>query len=657
MMKKVLLSLAAVALVLSASAQINTRVVSIGPSVGKHTEARKVAKIASNQHWVGLYSSDDLNENGIGVPDFPGDNRIGAYLSSDLMSGYVGKKIVGMRFGLCASQTNSRVFINKASGPLADVSIGDELFGQDVASAKVGWNEVMLSQPIDITDGEGYLVGYNFKQGNTRAGNYYTLDCYPISAVKEGDDLDNKLWIYCNIPTSQGGDGVSWYPFSGQNGNLSVQLLIEGDFANYDVSLKDFSEAMGVVNTNADVTLSFYNNSKEAVSDLDCVVTVDGMDLDEQHIAMANAVAVGKNGEITVSVPCGSEVKNREVAVKVTKVNGNANQSQNATAKGTLRVVPKMFNRGVVVEEFTGTGCGWCPRGLVGMEKAAAHYPDNFIGIAIHKFNASDPMFASDYANVGLSSAPSCVINRNGRAIDPYYGSNKSILDDMAAAVKDVPMIGVDVNGVWNADSTVVTVNANIDSYVSGKYEIAYVLTADNLTANKSSWRQSNYYTNFTKQQLIDQGEEDLAIFAKDGDKGSKYFNWEFMDVLIGSSYSNTSNLAAPVTLTANETNTTSYDVAMPTKAALKNALKATGRKVAVIAIVIDQQTGQVVNAGKSYNIVSNTTGIQGVVDNAKYYAVEVARYNASGQRIKAPVMGINIIKMSDGRTVKVIVK
>lgn len=158
-MKKVLLSLAAVALVLSASAQINTRVVSIGPSVGKHTEARKVAKIASNQHWVGLYSSDDLNENGIGVPDFPGDNRIGAYLSSDLMSGYVGKKIVGMRFGLCASQTNSRVFINKASGPLADVSIGDELFGQDVASAKVGWNEVMLSQPIDITDGEGYLVG------------------------------------------------------------------------------------------------------------------------------------------------------------------------------------------------------------------------------------------------------------------------------------------------------------------------------------------------------------------------------------------------------------------------------------------------------------------------------------------------------------------
>ena len=31
--------------------------------------------------------------------------------------------------------------------------------------------------------------------------------------------------------------------------------------------------------------------------------------------------------------------------------------------------------------------------------------------------------------------------------------------------------------------------------------------------------------------------------------------------------------------------------------------------------------------------------------------------YNAAGQRIEAPVKGLNIVKMSDGRTMKVIVK
>ena len=411
------------------------------------------------------------------------------------------------------------------------------------------------------------------------------------------------------------------------------------------------------MNTDVNFTVSFFNNSKEAVRDLDYVVTVDGEAQAEQHVTLANAIAVGSKGEFDVKVPCGSEVKNRDVKVKVTKVNGNANQAEKAEAKGTLIVVSKVFKRGVVVEELTGTGCGWCPRGLVGMEKAAKNYPDNFVGIAMHQFNASDPMYTANYANVGLSGAPSCVINRNGKTIDPYYGSKKSILDDMAAAVKEVPMVGVEVNGVWNQDSTTVTINTSIDSYVSGNYEIAYVLIADSLTGAGSSWRQGNYYaTQYTKQQLINQGEEDLSILGKGGDKGSSYIQWDFMDVLIGSSYRNTTNQAAPITLTANETTTASYEVAMPTKAALKNALKATGRKVAAIAIIIDKQTGQVVNAGKSYNITA-ATGIQGVTGNVKADAVEVARYNAAGQRIQAPVKGLNIVKMSDGRTMKVIVK
>ncbi len=111
-MKKVLLSLAAAALALSASAQVSTRVVSVGPSAVQYAGAKKVAKIASNQRWAGLYSSDALGEYGIGIPNYPGDNKCAAYLSPTVMSGYVGKKIVGMRFGLCAALDNSRFFFN-----------------------------------------------------------------------------------------------------------------------------------------------------------------------------------------------------------------------------------------------------------------------------------------------------------------------------------------------------------------------------------------------------------------------------------------------------------------------------------------------------------------------------------------------------------------
>lgn len=63
---------------------------------------------------------------------------------------------------------------------------------------------------------------------------------------------------------------------------------------------------------------------------------------------------------------------------------------------------------------------------------------------------------------------------------------------------------------------------------------------------------------------------------------------------------------------------------------------------------------------GKSRTInvnftLKDPTAINGVKDNDK--AVIVARYSADGQLLNAPAKGVNILKMSDGSTVKVSVK
>lgn len=649
-MNKVLLTLAAAALAVSASAQVHheTRVVTVSPAAVQAQSPQKVARIASNQRWAGLYTSDALAEYGLGVPTFPGDLKAGAYLTADMMNPYVGKKIVGMRVGLSYALP-IRPFIAKASGSLTSVTVSDELWGQDLASTQVGWNEVSLSSPIDITTGQGYLVGFDYTQKNTPNGQYYTEDCYPLSCVEEGN-TDNALWIYTNIPASQNGHGTDWYGFSANGRNLSVQLLVEGDFAEYDVNPTDFVSATGAVNKTCDIDITFANSSKEAVSNIDYVVTVDGVAGEEQHTNLRSKVAVGSTGKFTATVDCGSEVKTREVSIEVTKVNGHENQSSNKVSKGQLVVVSKIFKRGVVVEEFTGTGCGFCPRGLVGMEKLATNYPDNFVGIGIHQFNSSDPMYTSNYASLGFSGAPSCMIDRSGTTMDPYYGAiGESITEDFEAAMKVVPMVGVNVSGLWNSDSTTVTVNATVESYVAGSYEIAYVLVADDLEGTGSSWRQGNYFYQYEQSQVPD----DLKLFARGGSKGTSTFQWAFDDVLISSSYNRTTNMASKIQLTQNGTTTASYEVAMPTKAALKKAINK--KKVAVIAMVLDAD-GHVMNAAKSYNITA-ATGIQGVNGNANTSLKEVARYNAAGQRIYAPVKGLNLVKMSDGTTVKVIVK
>ena len=42
------------------------------------------------------------------------------------------------------------------------------------------------------------------------------------------------------------------------------------------------------------------------------------------------------------------------------------------------------FNRKVVMEEGTGTWCGYCPEGMATILRMKEKYPDNFIAVAIH---------------------------------------------------------------------------------------------------------------------------------------------------------------------------------------------------------------------------------------------------------------------------------
>ena len=74
-----------------------------------------------------------------------------------------------------------------------------------------------------------------------------------------------------------------------------------------------------------------------------------------------------------------------------------------------------------VVEEFTGTWCGWCTIGYEGMESAKATFGDNAVLIAVH---VGDVMDNSDYYSVAdrVSGYPSSFINRSIDAYPaPYY--------------------------------------------------------------------------------------------------------------------------------------------------------------------------------------------------------------------------------------------
>ena len=343
---KFLLTIASVLLASMASAQVsvqhqNLDVVVSNPSASQQSQAvKKVAKVANNQRWLGYYNSDSWagEGQGMGVPSYPGDNQVAIYLTKDILKSYVGMKVVGMRFAVCEEIGSSTAFFKK----IENDAPGADLRTKELSTTALGWNEVMFTEPVEITGDEEFAAGYTY----TQIGDQYNGKAFPFSAVAEG--IENQyLFIYCLDPKT--GD-TGWKKFSMGGKNMSIQVLVEGEFPEYSATPEDFGMVTGSINTDAKITVPFVNNSAYAVTDLDYVVSVDGVAGSEAHATFSPSVGVSSKGSF------------KSIKVEITKVNGHDNESKDKVAEGYVGVSSTQFTRNMVIEEFTTEKCPNCPR-------------------------------------------------------------------------------------------------------------------------------------------------------------------------------------------------------------------------------------------------------------------------------------------------------
>lgn len=641
-MKKFLLSAFAMLLALTAGAQNFTVEKSLNPqgvqapAFGAFKAPAK-ANLAANQRLVGYFDTDDC-DNYVGVPKFTGSNKVAIELTADDLAPYYGKKIAGVRFNLGQGETSTGVFVqnltleNGQIVDMADVATSDKSVTSAAGAKNTGeWHEVMFDQKVELNSSfQNLFVGFNYKQ---------TSSNYPIGVNSK---VDGPFFMYANIPSSQGGKGAAWYQFQSGGMGLAIQLIVEGDFGQNNVQPLDFGNVMVAKGKTKNVAISFRNLGSKFTS-IDYTISLDGKAGAEQHLDFGKDFGLGGTHTVEIPFAATSEIGKNAVSLTVTKVNGSENACAIKTATGTLYTVEKEFVKRSVVEQFTGTGCGNCPSGHVAMHNMHNLYGDQFIGIALHQFNASDPMYNASY-DLGFTGAPQCMVNRSSGVLAPY----EQMPEVLKASLNEIALAEVTVAGTFTDEDTKVNATASVESLVAGDYNIAFMLTADGLTGTTKSWKQSNYFCKgggrYNSQASMP---DDLKFLW---DMGSSYVE-TYNDVLIASSYVSSNNKATLPTLVANGTVSSEYTMKMPTKVALKKALKLD--QIYVVALLLDKKTGAIVNAGRAR--VTGSTGIENVNNSSE--ATVVARYNVNGVQIAAPVKGINIVKMSDGTTRKVLVK
>ena len=654
-MKKLLFLTFAVVLGIS-SAHTQTRVLQRDLSTAgsaqlftSHKTQVKKIDPAANQIWWG-YGTETENRGGLGVRAAE-THDVAIFVAPD-NSAIVGKTIKAIRFYLRdkANTNNVKVWISKSLPD--DISSADYVQDVDQSALKAGdesgkkqglANDIALNKAYTIGS-EGVYVGYSFTL--TSASDEKTQ--YPI-LTWEGKKTANSFFLRTSKSINK------WANFSNEDyGRLSLQILVEGDFVQNSVTPSSMQDLVVAKNTTGKTKLIVTNGGSAGVSSIDYTIATDGAVGAEQHLDIKPPFKT-YGGQFTIDLPLAADANTGTTTktITITKVNGKTNEASNKTVTCKLTTVGKQVKRGVVVEEFTGTGCPWCPRGLAGMKKLRDTFGENFIGVGIHQFNQSDPMFCTNYAKINFGGAPSCKIDRN-ETMDPFYGTSNDICDDFKEALARVAGVGVSVTGQLNANRTEVTATATIEPLMSGTYEIAYALIGDELTGTGSVWKQSNNYATRTPAQW---GTDDpyLTPFCKGGKYGSTKVTLAYDDVLLASSYVSGTNKAKIDPLQEGKVVTNTYTLTLPTKTVLKEAIEKAGYdKLAVIAMII-RNDGKIENAAKFY-LSNDPAGVEGISEN-KSELKEVARYTIDGRRISTPQRGLNIVKMSDGSTVKVLVK
>lgn len=168
---------------------------------------------------------------------------------------------------------------------------------------------------------------------------------------------------------------------------------------------------------------------------------------------------------------------------------------------GSMHFLENPHRRKLVMEEGTGTWCGYCTRGAYSLELMGKEFEESFIGIAVH---FGDVMTFGDVYTDGMKEGeatlglPCSRLDRSGILFDPYFdvwqlGIGKAAIEEPAPA-------GIKITGKFTDNYNAVELNADIDfDYFieDHNYGLAFVLTENNVSVpGDISYFQNNNYGN-----------------------------------------------------------------------------------------------------------------------------------------------------------------
>lgn len=537
---------------------------------------------------------------------------LAAQFPADLMKRFAGNTMGKFQTILPKGITAAELWI-------ADATTMETLWSTTLTSPQT---ETVISVDCDYQiTGDAILMGYTFNMGTGQeAMPLYVTPTYQsfgtLIAVKDGVFYDYSSQIYSDIYASiyfnaltEGGAGlrdndVQMVSISNQRSTTNAELAVGGSMTIWGMQ--------PLMTT--DITTTIGETSQTTT--LETGIT-------EETAAESSTYGASMSYTIT-GLTAPSTPSRYTIQQSADMVNGVADgyteDNDNVATTVGIALDDQHFDRKVVVEEMTGLWCGWCPRGMVAMENLKNIYADDVITIAVH---ADDDLQSESYlpmANL-TSGFPSAFINRY-YLTDPYYGNTANatmgitdLVDEILASPAEAQ---IGVTSTLSADGSQIDVTSYTrfcltDNSETPHYGVAYALVEDGVRG--LAYSQINYYSSqmnggpyYGKTPEMSGLPEELAQFVG---MAPSIQGLTYNDVARGiyDCFGLEGSLNANVQAGSMQTHT--YSIPVP--ANVTNLDNTT-----LVAMVVDLQTLEVINAVEVKVGESDITGIDAVEEPAK---------------------------------------
>ena len=171
--------------------------------------------------------------------------------------------------------------------------------------------------------------------------------------------------------------------------------------------------------------------------------------------------------------------------------------------------VPSTFTKKVLIEEFTGAWCGYCPDGAHRVQSIIDNNNGNAIGVSLHDGDAMEVahtnFLEATYQNTGYPSGMVDRVPFNGTTSTWNRGYWESVAN---AQLSETTVCGLAIKSEVNGASAAVEVHAGFNATLNGDdYRLTVYLIEDGVTGTGYGYDQRNYYNTDSESPFYDLGD------------------------------------------------------------------------------------------------------------------------------------------------------